>query len=73
MEIITLQSIEGYWKDSWILRKIYEKDIEDEVTKDPKLLVTLTFLVVKWLEKHCSSRQYGLIIKKGLNYLRRQA
>ena len=35
------------------------------------MIIVLTFLIVRWLEKHSYSRQYGLIIKKGLNYIKR--
>lgn len=34
------------------------------------MIALVTYLVAKWIEKHHPEKQYSLVIKKGLNFVR---
>jgi hypothetical protein len=37
------------------------------------MIVVITYLVARWIEKHHPQKQYNLIVKKGLNYVTKHA
>lgn len=32
-------------------------------------MLIVTYLVAKWIEKHCPGNQYSLLVKKALKYI----
>ena len=37
------------------------------------VVIVVTFLVSKWIEKNHPQKQYSLVVKKGLNYVTKNA
>jgi len=33
----------------------------------------MTYLIAKWIKKHYQQKQYSLIVKKALNYVKKEA
>jgi hypothetical protein len=66
-----MQSTEGFWKDPNLVGKLYGKDLQEQVAKENHLILVITFLVAKWIEKHHPQKQYSLLVKKAFNYVRK--
>ena len=56
-----------------MLAKLLGKDVEKAVSKEPHLIVVVTYLISKWVEKHHPETQYSLVSKKGLNFVKKHA
>lgn len=73
-DIISLQSTEGFWKDIDLVGTLYSKELQAKVQKEQgkMLVLVITYLVAKWIEKHHPSKQYSLLVKKAFNYIKKQ-
>ena len=43
------------------------------MAKAKHMLVVITYLVAKWIEKKYPQKQYGLVVKKGLKFVDKNA
>ena len=70
-EIISYQSTEGGWKDIDLIGVLFNKDLQEKVSELKDMTIVVTYLVSKWIEKMHPEAQYKLVIKKGLNYVKK--
>lgn len=68
-DIIALQSTEGFWKDIHLIAKLYNQELMSSIEKEPQVILLITYLVCKWIEKNYPAKQYSLVVKKGLNFV----
>jgi hypothetical protein len=52
---------------------LFGKDAKEEVAKASDVTVVITYLISKWIEKHHPGAQYSLVVKKGLNYAKKNS
>jgi hypothetical protein len=70
--IIGLQSTEGSWKDFSLLASLYSAEVKERVSSGEHAIAVLTYLVAKWIEKNHPQKQYSLLIKKALNFVKKE-
>ena len=67
-----LQSTEGSWKDLSLLTSLYSPEVKERVASGEHMVAVLTYLVVKWIEKNHPQKQYHLLIKKTLSFVKKE-
>lgn len=67
-----MQNTDGSWTDETLLK--LSKNWNDVCTLSQKInaAVVITKLVVLWLQKNHNSKQYALILKKALAWLKKK-
>jgi len=70
--VIASQSTEGSWKDLSLLSSLYSAEVEEKVKNGEYVIAVLTYLVAKWIEKNHPQKQFSLLIKKALNYVKKE-
>lgn len=72
--VINKQNIDGSWSDFSLISTLLKDDsLRDLIQKDKESLAILTFLVAKWIEKHHPEIEYSLLVKKALNWSKKNA
>ena len=46
--------------------------MEQRVLKEANKIIVLTYLIARWIERHHPDAMYKLIVKKGLNYVKKE-
>jgi hypothetical protein len=69
--VIDAQMADGSWKDIDLITLVLGKAVKDKIAKDSNLTVVITYLICKWIEKHYPGSEYSLVVKKGLNYVKK--
>jgi hypothetical protein len=46
--------------------------VEELVSKGEFVNAVLTYLIAKWIEKNYPQKQYSLVIKKALNFVKKE-
>ena len=72
------QLSDGSWKDIRLAEALFGAEAVQQLLSEPiniakfspELIVTC--LVINWIEKYHKSKQYSLVVKKGLNFLKRE-
>ena len=72
-KIVACQSTDGSWSDLSLIGQLYLHSLEMKVAKAKHMLVIITYLVAKWIEKKYPQKQYGLVVKKGLKFVEKNA
>ena len=47
------------------------EDVQKAIASEGELIVVITYLIAKWIEKNHPEKQYSLVVKKGLNFAKK--
>ncbi len=70
--VIGLQLTDGSWNDFSLLVSLYSGEVKERVGSGEHAVAVLTYLVAKWIEKNHPQKQYSLLIKKALNFVKKE-
>ena len=67
-----LQAADGSWSDANLINQMAQNSKEiHQLRSTIKTEILITKLVMLWMQKHHPQKQYALIIKKALAWLRK--
>jgi hypothetical protein len=67
------QQFEGNWDNIDIIQSILGEESTDQIEAMGDKSAVITFLILKWIEKHHPQKEYALIVKKASNWLKKQS
>lgn len=76
--VVFSQLSDGSWKDIKLAEALFGAEAIQKMLSEPfnidkfsaELIVTC--LIIGWIEKYHQSKQYSLVVKKGMNFLKRE-
>lgn len=69
--MIAYQTTEGSWVDISLINALFGNQISEIVSKIADKTAVITYLVAKWIEKNYPQKQYALVVKKGMNFIKK--
>ena len=68
-----MQTAQGSWSDIELIGLLFGKCVQEEVANEKELTAVVTYLISRWIEKNYPGTQYHLVVKKGLNFVKKDA